>query len=58
MLQQADEHAGCLRPGRYINSLLLSLQRRQGSSHPIYSYHGSRIQAPWHLLLRCAPMYE
>lgn len=38
---QADKHTGRLHPCHHLPSLLLSLQRRQGSPHPLYSHHGS-----------------
>ena len=57
-LMGADKHTGRLRPRHHLPTLLLSLQRRQGSSYPRYSYNGPGVPAPWHLLLRCAPMYE
>ena len=57
-LMGADEHTGRLRPCHHLPALLRSLQRRQGSSYPRYSYIGPGVPASWHLLLRCAPMYE
>ena len=38
---QSDEHTGRLRSCHYIPSVLLRLQRRQGSPYSLYSYHGS-----------------
>ena len=57
-LMGADKHTGRFRPCHHLPTLLLSLQRRQGSSYSRYSYHGSGVPASWHLLLCCAPMYE
>ena len=54
----ADKHPGRLRPCHDLPTLLFSLQRRQGSSYPRYSYNGPGVPASRHLLLRCAPMYE
>ena len=57
-LIQAYEYTGRLRPCHHISSIFLSLQCSQSSPCSLYSYHGPRASAPWHLLLRCAPMYE
>ena len=55
---QAYKHTGRLRPRHYLPPILLGVQCGQSSPRSLYSHHGSRTSTPWHLLLRCAPMYE
>ena len=55
---QAEERSGCLRPRYYLSALLLSVQLRKGISGTLYTNYGSRVPAPWHLLIRCASVYE